>query len=74
MSSHVKLLPLAEEADKEVALELAMQHLGQEVQVGHEGGLQDDGDVRGVEQLDWEWLGDATHLSILESQLNTESL
>ena len=74
VSSHVELLPLSEEAHEEVTLELAVENLGEEVQVGDEGGLEDDWDVGGVEKLDWEWLGEATDLSVLESQLNTESL
>ena len=67
VAGHVKLLPLSEEADEEVALELAVEHLGEEVEVGDEGGLEDDWNVGGVEELDGEWLGDATHLPVLES-------
>ena len=45
-------LPLAEEADDEVGAKALVQQLGDEVQVGDQGGLQDDGHVAGVEQLD----------------------
>lgn len=74
VASHVELLPLSKEAHEEVTLELAVEHLGEEVEVGDEGGLQNDWNVGGVEEFDWEWLGDTTHLSVLQSQFNSESL
>ena len=74
VSSHVKLLPFSEEAHEEVTLELSVENLGEEVQVGDESGLENDWDVGGVEELDWEWLGESTDLSVLEGQLDTESL
>ena len=40
--------------DKEVASKLDTKHLGDHVEVGHESGLGNDGDVGGVEQLDVE--------------------
>ena len=52
MSSHVNLFPLAEERNDKVALKLLIQNLGEEVEVGDKSGLQDDGDVAGVEKLD----------------------
>ena len=45
--------PHTKQVDQDVPTELRCQHLRDEVQVGHEGALQDDGDVGGVEQLDW---------------------
>lgn len=39
------VLPLTKEVDDKVALELLVQDLREEVQVRHEGSLQDDGDV-----------------------------
>ena len=56
MASHIILLPLSKETDEEVTFELLVEDLGEEVQVRHKGSLQDDGDVRSVEQLDWIWL------------------
>jgi len=53
MARHVVLLPLADERDKEIAFELAMKHLTQEVQVRNKGSLQDDGNVASVEEFDW---------------------
>jgi hypothetical protein len=45
MSSHVVVLPLSEESNDEVSLELSSQDLGEEVDVGNESGLKDDWDV-----------------------------
>ena len=74
MSGHVIFLPLSDEAHEEVAFELAMEYLWEEVQVGDESSLEDDWDVGGVEKLDWEWSGVASDTSRLQGQLNTESL
>jgi len=74
VACHIELLPFSKEAHEEVSLELAVKNLGEEVKVGDEGGLQDDWDVGGVEKFDWEWLGDTTHLSILQSKFDTETL
>ena len=63
VTSHVVVLPLAKQADQEVASESLSQDLGEEVDVAHKGGLQDDWDVRGVEQFDGEWLLQASLLS-----------
>ena len=46
------LLPAAEELDQEVASVALVQQLGDEVEVGHQCGLQDDWHVRRVEELD----------------------
>ena len=54
MACHVVLLPFADEADEEVSSELAVKHLREEVKVGNEGSLENDWDVRCVEQLHWE--------------------
>mmetsp|Transcript_48914 Transcript_48914/g.116464 ORF Transcript_48914/g.116464 Transcript_48914/m.116464 type:complete len:287 (-) Transcript_48914:126-986(-) len=49
---HLRLLPLAQHVDEDVLRVPFVQDLGDEVDVGDEGGLEDDRDVRGVEQLD----------------------
>lgn len=67
-------MPLADEGNEEVAFELAVKHLTEEVQVGNEGGLQNDGDVRGVEQLNWEGSGVATNSLALQSEVHLETL
>lgn len=42
---HVIVLPLTKEAYNQVSSELTGQNLSEEVNVGHESGLQDDWDV-----------------------------
>jgi hypothetical protein len=74
MSGHIVVLPLSEETDDEVASELSSQDLGEEVDVGDEGGLEDDWDVGGVEKLDWVWLSETSHLFAAEGKLNSETL
>jgi len=48
---HVVFLPFAKEANENVSLELAVKDLREEVQIGDKGSLQNDGNVRSVEQL-----------------------
>ena len=74
MSLHVKFLPLSKETNEEVALEFAVEDLREEVQVGDEGSLEDDWDVRGVEQLDWVWVGLTSDSLVLELKFDTEAL
>ena len=45
MASHVIILPFSEESNNKVASELSCEDLSEEVDVGHESGLQDDWDV-----------------------------
>lgn len=44
--------PSAEQINQEIATESGGEHLGDDIQVGDQSGLQDDGDVGGVEELD----------------------
>lgn len=44
--------PSTEQINQEVATKACRQHLGDNIQVGYQGRLQDDGDVGGVEELD----------------------
>ncbi len=46
------IIPHAQQIHEEIAAKLDGEHLGDHVEVGHEGGLKDDGDVARVEQLD----------------------
>ena len=71
---HVKLLPLAKEANEEVALELAVEHLRQEVQVADESGLKDDRDVAGVEKLDGVGVSLTTSALVLQREFDAEAL
>ena len=74
VSLNIVLGPLAKETNEEVALELAVKHLGEEVQVGNEGGLQDDWDVGGVEELDWVRVGLTSLPLALQLQFDSEAL
>ena len=74
MASHVVVLPLSEKPNDEVASELSSQDLGEEVDVGDKGTLEDDGDVGGVEEFDWVWLSETSHLSAAQAQFNSETL
>ena len=74
MSRHVVILPFAEQPNDKVASEFAGEDLREEVNVRDESSLEDDGDVRGVEQLDGIGLLEATHPLRRERQLNSEAL
>ena len=52
MSCHVVVLPFSKETDEKISLELSVKYLREEVQVGNKGGLKNDWDVGGVEELD----------------------
>ena len=66
--------PSTEEINQEVATEARGKHLGDNVQVGDQGGLQDDGDVGGVEELDGVGVVLAAVASGLDGQIDPESL
>ena len=74
MSSHINFLPLSKEIDEEVSLKLFVKDLREEVEVGDQRSLQDDGDVGRVEQLDGVRLLVALHLPRRHCDLNTEAL
>ena len=63
VTGHVIVLPLTQKADQEVSSESLGEDLSEEVDVADEGSLQNNWDVRGVEQFDWEWLLQASLLS-----------
>lgn len=52
MSCHIIFLPFTEKTYKEVALEFLIKDLGEEIEIGNECSLEDDGNVRSIEQLD----------------------
>lgn len=66
--------PSTKQINQEVATETCGEHLGDDVQVGDQGGLQDDGDVGGVEELDGVRVVLPTVASWLDGQINSESL
>jgi hypothetical protein len=45
VSGHVILLPLTQEVYKEVTLEFLSKNLGEEIEIGHKGSLENDWDV-----------------------------
>jgi len=45
VSCKVIFLPLSEKTDEEVALKLLVEDLGEEVEVGNESSLKNDGNV-----------------------------
>ncbi len=67
-------LPSAEKLYDEVVAVPLVQQLRDEVQVGHQGGLQDDGHVGGVEQLDLVVLLHAATLLVTHRQVHMEPL
>mmetsp|Transcript_97284 Transcript_97284/g.197633 ORF Transcript_97284/g.197633 Transcript_97284/m.197633 type:complete len:291 (-) Transcript_97284:677-1549(-) len=68
------LLPLPQEIDEHVRLEAAVKELREEVQVRDQRRLQDDGNVRGVEQLDGVRAHLAPDLLVLHGQVHAEAL
>jgi hypothetical protein len=74
MASHVILLPLSKQVHKEVSFELLGKDLREEVEVGDEGSLENDGDVGGVEELNGIRLFVALHFPGAHSDLNAETL
>ena len=68
------LLPPAEPADEHVVREALVHELREEVEVGDKGGLQDDGHVGGVEELDGVRALHAALGSVLDRQVHAEAL
>lgn len=66
--------PGAQQVDQEVATEASGQHLRDDVQVGNQSRLQDDGNVRGVEKLDGIRVVLSTVTCRLDGQINSEAL
>ena len=66
--------PDAQEIDEEVAGELDGQHLRDDVEVGDEGGLEDDRDVGRVEQFDGVRGVLAAITGALDGQVDAETL
>ena len=66
--------PGSKQINQEIATEACWKHLGDNVQVGDQGRLQDDGNVGGVEELDGVGVVLATVASWLDGQIHPESL
>ena len=67
-------LPAAEQLHQDVASVPLVQQLADEVEVGDQGGLQDDGHVAGVEQLDGVAVGLTTRPLVAHWQIHPETL
>ena len=74
VASHVVLLPFSNERNEEVAFELSVEHLTEEVEIGNEGSLENDWDVRSVKQLDGVGSLVASDTSASQLELNSETL
>jgi len=72
-SGSVDILPPSEKTDEEVARVTLVEKLGEEVDVRHESGLEDDGDVGGVEELDGVRALLAAVLLVLDGEVDTEA-
>ncbi|GMT25660.1 hypothetical protein PFISCL1PPCAC_16957 [Pristionchus fissidentatus] len=66
--------PGTEKVDEDVSAELGRKHLRDDVEVGDEGGLEDDGDVGGVEELDGVRRVLSTVSGRLDGKVDTEAL
>ena len=73
-TSAAGIRPSAQKINEEVASKLDGEHLGDDIQVGDEGRLEDDGDVGGVEQLDGVGGVLATVAGGLDWQIHPEAL
>ena len=67
-------LPLPEQPDYKVGSKSLVEQLGDEIQVGDEGRLQDDGHVGGVEQLNGVGAVVASPLPTPDRQIHPEAL
>jgi hypothetical protein len=74
VTGHVVVLPLAEQADDEVAAEPLCKDLREEINIADERSLQDNRNIGGVEELDRERLLDAALLLGLKVNDNLEVL
>jgi len=73
-SSAFHILPATEQLDEDVAAVTLVQQLRKEVKVGNQSSLEDDGDVRGIKELDGVRTFLASVLLVLDGEIDTESL
>src|SRR5205807_643695 len=70
----VDLLPSSQQLHNDICAVALEEQLREEVQVGHERSLQDDRDVRSVEQLDRIAALLTTVLRVFHREIDTETL
>ena len=68
------VIPDSEQVYKEVSSKLDAEHLRYHVEIGDQRGLEDDGDVGGVEQLDGVRERLSTGALAVQLELNAEAL
>jgi hypothetical protein len=51
-----------------------MKHLREEIKIGNEGGLQNNGDIRSVEQFNGIGSSMSSDLHVLDGEFDSESL
>lgn len=73
-ATNFSLTPFTQEANQEVSIEISVEHLREEVKIGDQSSLEDDGHVGSVEQLDGVGLNGTTDSVVLEGDVNLEAL
>lgn len=66
--------PRSKQIHQEIPTKACRKHLGDDIQVGDQSRLQDDGNVGGVEKLDGVCVILATVASRFDGQIHSESL
>lgn len=66
--------PLSQQVNENVVGITSVEELRQEVEIGNEGGLQNDGDVGGIEQLDGVGTSGTSLLFVFDGKVDTEAL
>jgi len=73
-TSHFDILPLSNKLDKEVSLESFMEHLREEIEIRNKGSLQDNRDIRSVEQFNRVGSSVTSDFHVFDGEFNSESL
>jgi hypothetical protein len=68
------LLPGSNHSDDGVGREPSVHKLADEIELGNESGLQDNGDVAGIEELDGVRSSGTSLVLVLNGKIDTETL
>jgi hypothetical protein len=74
VASPFNFLPYTKKFDEEISSELLIQYLGEEVDIGNQGTLENDWHVGCVEEFDWVWLMVSSYFLTGHGEFNSESL
>lgn len=74
VTAHFDILPLAEKSDGEEVFESSVEELREEIEVGDQGGVEHDGDVGSIEQLNGEVGGVSLNTLFLDVEVDSETL